>query len=184
MNRNLAKEVRAAGFNCKRCAQCCKEEYGDNTVAVSCSEISRICELTGLKREEIAVPYPSLDKDSQGNIHTFGWMLRKNRDCIFLEDGLCRIYECRPHICRTYPFYLLDGKLMISECAGIGSTMCIEESKRIAIMLKERYVAEIRDSIAVLEHFRGFRPTGRDICVHDGEGEHWISSPSQVVKDV
>ncbi len=135
--RELADEIRTVGFCCKRCAECCKEEYGDNTVAVFPSEISRICEACGLERKDIVVPF----QDSKGQ--TLGWVLRKNGDCIFLEKGLCRIYECRPYICETYPFYLIDGKLTVSECAGIGSVISDEESRKIASMLKRRYIAEM-----------------------------------------
>src|SRR5574341_1652147 len=114
--RRIADRIRSTGFKCLRCAQCCKAEYGDNTVNVFPFEIKRICEKTGLEAEQIVIPAPSEDKDREGNIHTFEWVLRKRGDCIFLENDLCKIYECRPHICRTYPFYLMEGRLMVSEC--------------------------------------------------------------------
>lgn len=175
----LAAEIKAIGFKCKRCAECCKTEYGDNTVTVFPFEIELIRETTGLSREDIVTTMPSEDTDSEGNIHTFEWVLRKNGDCVFLKSGLCRIYGCRPRICRTYPFYLLDGRLMNSECRGLGGEISSEESMGIAMLLKERYIAEIKESISLLGRFRGFKPGGRgNICVHDSEGEHWISSQS------
>ncbi len=171
----LADELKATGFKCHRCSQCCRAEYGDNTVAVFPSEIKEICETQGLKREEIILPAPSHDVDSQGNIHTFEWVLKKKDDCVFLEKGLCKIYGCRPYICKTYPFYLLDGILMVSECAGIGGPISDEDSMEIALLLKERYIAEIKESIALLDKFRGFKPGERgNVCVHDSEGEHWM----------
>ncbi len=172
--KQLAREIRAIGFKCRNCAHCCRAEYGDNTVFIFPSEIRRICEKTGLKRDDFAMPTPSQDRDSKGNIHTFEWVLAKNGDCIFLKDGLCGIYESRPYICKTYPFYLLDGRLMISECEGIGGDITEEDCRKLAALLKERYIAEIKESIALLERFRGFNPTGSGVCIHDSEGEHWV----------
>lgn len=177
--KQLAETIRAMGFKCKRCARCCKEEYGDNTVTVFPFEIRDISERTGLGREDIAIPTPSEDTDAAGNIHTFEWVLRKNGDCIFLRNDLCRIYECRPYICKTYPFYLLEGRLIASECNGIGGEIGDTESLKLAALLKERYITEIKESISLLEKFRGFKPGGRgNVCVHDSEGEHWIYSSS------
>ena len=169
--RELADKIKAVGFKCKNCAQCCKGEYGDNTVSIFPFEIRRISERTGLGREDIAVPTPSGDTDAAGNIHTFEWVLRKNGDCIFLKDGLCRIYGCRPYICKTYPFYLLEGRLLTSECQGIDNEIDDRESLKIAALLKERYITEIKESISLLEKFRGFKPGGRGgIWIHDSKG--------------
>ncbi len=171
----IADQIISIGYKCMQCAKCCIEDYGDNTVSVFPFEIRRISEKTGLKWEYIAVPSLSEDRDPAGNIHTFEWVLKKNGNCAFLDKGLCKIYECRPYICSTYPFYLLEGRLMVSVCEGIGSVISDEDAMKMAALLKERYIAEIRESIALLEKFRGFKPGGRgDICVHDSEGEHWI----------
>lgn len=171
----IADKIISIGYKCQRCARCCMEEYGDNTVSVFPFEIRRISEKTGLKREDIAVPAPSEDRDAAGNIHTFEWVLKKNGDCMFLDNGLCKIYEPRPYICSTYPFYLLEGRLMVSVCEGIGDHINNEDAMKMASLLKERYIAEIRESIALLEKFRGFFPSRKgDICVHDSEGEHRI----------
>ena len=172
--KQIADKIKAIGFACRNCAQCCRAEYGDNTVLIFPFEIRSICGKTGLGRDDFVIPAPSGDRDSEGNIHTFEWVLRKNGDCIFLEKGLCRIYEVRPYICRTYPFYLLEGQLMVSECAGLGGEISCEESLKIAVLLKERYITEIKESIALLERFDGFKPGRGNVCVHDSEGEHWV----------
>lgn len=172
----LADEIRSIGFKCKRCAQCCMEEYGDNTVSIFPSEIGRICQKTELELKDIVIPTPSDDRDSKGNIHTFEWVLRKNSNCIFLTGGFCKIYESRPHICKTYPFYLLERHLMVSDCSGIGADISNTESLELAKLLKERYIIEIKEAIALLDKFNGFNPGGSgNVCVHDSEGEHWIS---------
>lgn len=173
--KELAIQVKTTGFECRKCAQCCRAEFGDNTVIVFPSEIRSICEKTGLSRDDFVIPTPSEDRDSRGKIHTFEWVLKKNSDCRFLKNGLCEIYECRPHICSTYPFYLLDGKLEVSECMGIGGNINSKKSLELAALLKERYITEIKESIALLERFKGFIPAScGSVCVHDSEGEHWI----------
>lgn len=171
----IADKIISIGYKCQKCGRCCMGDYGDNTVSIFPFEIRRISEKTGLKRNDIAAPTPSEDRDDAGNTHTFEWILKKNRDCTFLDKGLCKIYEFRPYICRTYPFYLLDGRLMICECKGLGNTISDEDAMKMAKLLKERYIAEIRESIALLEKFHGFAHSGKgDICVHDSEGEHWL----------
>jgi Fe-S-cluster containining protein len=173
--KKLADRIKAMGFKCRKCAQCCMSEFGDNTVIVSPSQIGKICMGSGLRREDFVIPTPSDDRDKEGNIHTFEWILKKNGDCVFLKEKLCEIYECRPFICKTYPFFLLDGKLEVCECMGIGGNISKKESLGLARLLKERYVQEIKESIALFEKFNGFNPGGIGmVCVHDSEGEHWI----------
>ncbi len=172
--KKLAGRIKAIGFECRKCAQCCKAQYGDNTVIVFPSEIKKISEKTGLSRDDFVIPTPSQDRDSRGNIHTFEWVLKKNCDCIFLKNDLCEIYECRPHICSTYPFYIDNGNLEVSECIGIGENISTQECLMLAALLKERYIDEIREAIAIIEKFNGFNPGGSgNVCVHDSEGEHW-----------
>jgi len=174
--KKLADRIKATGFKCRKCAQCCMSEFGDNTVIVSPSQIGKICKISGLERDDFVIPTPSDDRDKDGNIHTFEWVLKNNGDCIFLKKKLCEIYECRPFICKTYPFFLLDGKLEVSECMGLGGNISYDGSHELAGLLKERYVLEIKESIAVLEKFQGFNPGGNGrVCVHDSEGEHWIT---------
>lgn len=174
----LADRIKSTGFKCRKCAQCCMSEFGDNTVIVSPSHIRKICNNSGLEHDDFVIPTPSDDRDKDGDIHTFEWVLKKNDNgnCIFLKEKLCEIYECRPFICKTYPFYLLDGKLEFCECMGIGGNIGDRESLEMARVLKERYVFEIRESMAVFEKFNGFNPSGSGrVCVHDSEGEHWIT---------
>ena len=65
---------------------------------------------------------------------------------------------------------------MVSECEGIGGDISDKESRKLAGPLKERYIIEIKESIKLIERFRGFKPGGKGtICVHDSEGEHWMN---------
>ncbi len=104
------------------------------------------------------------DIDSEGNIHAFGWMLRRKRngDCSFLEQGTnrCRIYPVRPMLCRTYPFYMEELKLYTCECEGLGYPISGEESLKLAKDLLSRYLAELEDMLAVYEKFENFEKDG------------------------
>lgn len=79
---------------------------------------------------------------------------------------------------------------MVSECMGLGGVISSEESQRIATLLKERYITEIKESILLLERFNGFNgfnglnclnpDSMRNICVHDSEGEHWVPERDKI----
>jgi len=63
--------------------------------------------------------------DQNGRIHTFGRMLRRkeNGACFFLDESTkkCRIYDVRPGLCRTYPFYPDGAGILECECDGLES---------------------------------------------------------------
>jgi uncharacterized protein len=98
--------------------------------------------------------------DCEGNIHTFGWILRRkrNQDCIFLEKGTrrCRAYPVRPMLCRTYPFYLEGLKLHTCECEGLGCPISVEDSRKLAENLLFRYISELEDMLAMYEKYVDF----------------------------
>ena len=128
------------------------------------------------------------DIDAEGNIHAYGWMLRRKRngDCIFLEKDTkrCRIYPVRPMLCSTYPFYIEGLKLYTCECEGLGEHISAEESKKLADSLLSRYISELEDTLAMYEKYEDFRRTaeGQEIAgnnlekgecvyiVHDSKG--------------
>ncbi|WP_340820107.1 YkgJ family cysteine cluster protein [Methanolobus sp. WCC4] len=174
----LAKQIRNIGFQCIMCGKCCRRGSGDNRVAVVPEEIRKICDGTGMKWDEIAEPL-NIETDSpeeehrlqaesgmideEGNIHTFGWMLRrkKNRDCSFIPDetadNRCKIYEHRPLLCSTYPFYMEGLELQVSECEGLGREISEQDSKMLAEMVLERYIRELQDTILTYQNYTGFR---------------------------
>jgi len=100
------------------------------------------------------------DIDSEGNIHAYGWMLRRKRngDCIFLEKDTnrCRIYPVRPMLCSTYPFYIEGLKLYTCECEGLGGHISPEESRKLAEALLSRYILELEDTLAMYEKYEDF----------------------------
>ena len=167
---------RLPAFECRRCAKCCRGAFGDNTVTVFPGEIRQIMAATGLDWLDVAEPEEEGDEDEHGNRQAFEWALRKKRDgdCIFMESGRCAIYEARPFICRTYPFYLDEGRVGHGECDGLGGEIK-GDSTAMAEELIARSVRELEESIALLERLdldAGRRSSGI-IVVHDSEGA-WL----------
>ncbi len=127
-----------------------------------CPETSLIA---SKENEESFSPYilESLKEciDYEGKIHAFGWILRQKRngDCTFLERGTykCRIYPVRPMLCSTYPFYIEELKLQTCECEGLGSSISIEDSRKMAENLLFRSISELEDMLSLYENFVDFR---------------------------
>jgi hypothetical protein len=103
-------------------------------------------------------------------------------DCVFLEEeSRCRVYESRPHLCRTYPFFLHEGRLEVCECEGIGYPISTEAAVNLASDMVHRKITELNDTIRVYEKFleASFSLEEKDgfsledvgsIVVHDTEG--------------
>lgn len=169
---------------------CQPEETGDedenrymedslNTSETDKEQFSESSRLFELLKEDI---------DSEGNIHTYGWMLRRKRngDCVFLEKDTnrCRIYPVRTMLCSTYPFYIEGLKLYTCECEGLGEHISVEESQKLAETLLFRYISELKDTLAMYEKYEDFERTeeGKEIArnnlekgacvyiVHDSKG--------------
>lgn len=174
----LAAEIRDMGFSCQGCGECCRGE--DNSVLVFPREIRAIEEATGLSWAEVAEPPQEGEWDTEGYFHTLEWRLAKvGEACRFYQGGVCAIYSVRPMLCRSYPFYLDRGKLMASECRGLGGEIEAQEAERLAETLIARQIIEIEEAIALLERYKDFLrgpPGERGIIVHDSEGEHRIAS--------
>ncbi|MCJ7443659.1 MAG: YkgJ family cysteine cluster protein [Methanotrichaceae archaeon] len=175
--KELAAQIRQIGFQCMRCGDCCIGE--DNSVIVFPSEIRLISRSTGDFWLEIVEPPKLGEWDLDGNFHTLEWRLKKRHlSCKYYTLHGCMIYEERPLLCRTYPFFLthIKGLLCFSECNGFGKEIRNEESEELADLLVERLIQEIKESIALIEKFDGFErgtPSKEGLCVvHDSEGEH------------
>lgn len=173
---DIASSIESVGFECIRCGDCCTGP--DLDVFVFPSEIGRICHALGEETLQVAWPPATGEWDSKGNYHTLEWRLRRcDGNCIFYSSG-CRIYSERPLLCRTYPFYIDEGALKFSECRGLGRSIAGSDAILMAEALKERYVTEIMESIALLSQYRDFvrgSSSADGVCiVHDSFGEHRI----------
>jgi len=145
----IQKEIESAGFSCTGCARCCQREDADNTVFLLPQEIEMIENATGMNKRDFILPlfpdFYTVSNDSsvrieakrfaeilktipdqineKGYIHTFGWMLQRDENgrCAFLNEKTkkCAIYDIRPGLCRTYPFYLSENGVEDCECEGL-----------------------------------------------------------------
>lgn len=186
--REIAEDIQEIGFECTRCGRCCRGTDEDpHTATVFPDEVREIQQETGESWEASARPMPFGVRTGQGE--TFEWALqtKESGNCTFLEtDGAhtrCTIYRTRPLLCRTYPFSLAlpgtgipesaaveaAGRVRASECPGLGAEMSHERAAAIAETLQERAIREIREAIAVREHYTPL-PDTDGVVVHDSEG--------------
>jgi len=176
---SVLKTVESAGFSCLVCGKCCERNEADNSVFILPAEIEKIETKILFDRKEFVIPlfpdfysvhentgFIDLNKiretvvslkdqtDDFGRIHTFGWMLRRkeNGECIFLENETkkCKIYDCRPELCQTYPFYfsdLNDDDVEECECCGIGTAAKteLENAAELTDSLFSRLFEEQKD---------------------------------------
>lgn len=118
--------------------------------------------------------FQSLDAqiDKDGRIHTFGWMLQRNKDgsCIFLDPSSkkCMIYENRPGLCRTYPFYIDEDGFSDCECDGIGKVQKTDENliNELIEALQRRVISDQKDyvktSAIIKENYDRLKINGSD----------------------
>jgi Fe-S-cluster containining protein len=169
---NIAEDIQRIGFSCQRCGACCREGPDDSgLVFASHDEVEAIVVTGAGAWEEVAEPYPDFTPCGNGAAVTFGWCIRHDEgQCRFLTTGGCTKYPARPWICRTYPFALLDGDLVISDCSGLGGAISEAEALALATDLLERARFEREDEERLRRIFPTIRiPEGRR-CVVDGYG--------------
>ena len=169
---SLATLLTTMGFSCTRCGGCCRGESGDDhLVMVAPHEVREILRSAGARWDEVAEPFPCFIRHGEAGFHTFEWCLRRNGDrCRFLDaESGCAIYPSRPWICRTYPFVIDEGELLVFPCPGLGAELTIAEAEVLAAELsaRERFEREEEDRIrSVLTR----APLPPERVVIDGEG--------------
>ena len=169
---HLAGKIKETGFSCRSCGACCREEEPDgNLVMVTPPEIHAIEQGAGVPFGEIAEPYPGVVAGPDGTCYTFEWALKRDGDrCRFLAGTRCRVYPCRPWICRTYPFCLDGERLEVHPCPGIGSPIGDAESLAIARALVARRDAEKAEEAAIAKILAARDIPPGDFVVIDSEG--------------
>ncbi len=88
-------------FECKRCSSCCRFDPG--YVFLSYRDLDRLVEAGGVERKEFLQLY--CRAVYMNGVYRLSLKEKKNFDCIFWEDGGCRLYEARPLQCRSFPFW-------------------------------------------------------------------------------
>jgi hypothetical protein len=167
----LKKDLRAAGFTCTRCGECCSGK--DNEVMVSPDEIDVLCKVAKLTQKEIVEPYPEWIHD-QGATYTFGYVLKRGKDgnCMFLKNKRCTVYEYRPHICRTYPFMLDGEKLLVFECPGCRLGEDTPEAEKLQKDLLARRAAEDKEFLLTKEQYQKYSMVSGSTIIFDSRGAH------------
>ena len=168
----LIKKLTEARFSCRMCAECCSGP--DNEVIVSPDEVDALSKASGLSFEEIAEPYPEWFEEN-GERFTFSWVLRRGADgnCLFLKNNRCQYYSARPHLCRTYPFMLNRGNLLISECPSLGISDTID-ADLLADSLIKRQEADDAEFEATRREYQKHSIISGKTLVIDSRGTHII----------
>lgn len=169
---NLIKQLEDARFSCEMCGECCAGP--DNEVIVSPDEVEALSRASGLSFDEIAEPYPEWFEEN-GERFTFSWVLRRRADgrCMFLEQNRCRYYASRPHLCRTYPFMLNQGNLLISECPALGKS-ATKDAGNLADALILRQDADDAEFEATRREYQKHSIVSGKTLVIDSRGAHLL----------
>lgn len=99
-----------AAFDCRKCANCCRQ----TRVPVSEAEIRAIAaELKMTPRE--AGRLCTEKGETPGEV-----LLKQTSDaCVFLDDGLCIVYDARPEPCRQFPAIALHADLLGNRMSSV-----------------------------------------------------------------
>jgi hypothetical protein len=143
--------------------------------------------VTGKTWLEVAEPPKEGEVDVHGNFHTLEWRLKTaGPSCRFYNGCGCLVYEVRPILCSTYPFYLDldDEQLCSSECKGLGKEISPEDSLELARTLKKRYIFDLEEALPLVKKYEDFeRGCDNELLsgfwiIHDSEGAHRIAKRS------
>lgn len=88
-------------FECQRCSACCRYEHG--YVFLSETDIKNLLKILKIKKKKFISDYCT--KVDVGGVFRLSLKEKSNYDCIFWENGGCRVYEGRPLQCRSFPFW-------------------------------------------------------------------------------
>ncbi len=112
----LATGVR---FECQGSGKCCTSRGSYGYVYLSLSDRRRLAAHLGLRTGTFTRRHC---EKTEGLFHLKG----PERDCRFLEERRCQVYQARPMQCRAWPFWSenLDPEIWRREvapfCAGVG----------------------------------------------------------------
>ena len=121
----------AAGlaFECLGCGRCCagpEEGY----VWLNDEEVLAIAKTLRMSEKSFRDRYVRRVGRRQSLVEN-----KKTKDCAFLADGKCQIYDVRPTQCRTWPFWSMnifspeDWSYAAQRCGGMnrGNVFSVEE---------------------------------------------------------
>ncbi|MDD5454608.1 MAG: YkgJ family cysteine cluster protein [Candidatus Ratteibacteria bacterium] len=120
-------------FHCRKCGNCCcgpREGY----VWLTQIEIESIADTLKISVKQVMQKYCRRVGDRISLIERYD-----NKNCIFLRDNCCAIYDVRPKQCRTWPFWISSlstndaWEKATENCPGInnGCLYSFEEIQKI-----------------------------------------------------
>ena len=86
-------------FQCSQCGRCCSGP-DEGYIWITKPEVELLAKHLDLTVEQLHQKYLTRIGNRTSIIEE-----RRSKDCIFLTDGSCRIYNFRPNQCRTWPFW-------------------------------------------------------------------------------
>jgi Fe-S-cluster containining protein len=135
---SLVKKFYADGirFQCQGTGKCCMAR-GENTY-VYLDHHDRL-----LLARHLGVSPAELRRKYLAKTHGLVHLRDPAKDCVFLENNRCAVYEARPRQCRTWPFWPENMKRRVWEteivpfCAGIGKGRLYSAAEIEAILKLE-----------------------------------------------
>lgn len=91
-------------FSCTACGKCCKSK-GSNKVYLNDAETYSIAEHLRVSTTKFDEVYTDQRIDVKNRLLKTIKQHSIKKQCLFLVDNKCSIYEVRPTQCRTYPFW-------------------------------------------------------------------------------
>ncbi len=85
-------------FECQRCGACCSTWQG--IVYVRVEDIPGLASAVGMLPGQFVVEYTRRDEHEDTHL-----VLKENGNCIFYEEGRCKVYDVRPGACYAWPFW-------------------------------------------------------------------------------
>jgi Fe-S-cluster containining protein len=123
-------------FQCQDCGECCLSRGQYAYVYLTAYDRKCLSDFLRISTRDFTVTYT--DK-TDGYLH----LKDPDKDCLFLEDGRCSVYDARPRQCRSWPFWPENmnkkvwEKEIASYCRGIGRGRLFTEGEIDKIINKE-----------------------------------------------
>lgn len=119
------------------CVDCCSGKRGAGFVWVSVDEMLRLAAFLRIEFEAFTRKYVRQSHNRYSLIE------KPNRDCVFLREGGCSVYDARPGQCRTYPFWPENvvnetaWQTESTQCPGISDASPLVSADEITHQLDE-----------------------------------------------